>query len=345
MMAKKASVTKRVNVALQGGGAHGAFSWGVLDKILEDGRLEIEHISATSAGAMNAVVFSHGMSLGGAQGARDKLFEFWQEISRSGQKYSPVRAFPWDRWFHGFNLEHSPSFHAFQSLTHVISPYQLNPFNFNPLRDVLEQVVDFSHLSRCNEATRLHISATNVRSGKIKVFQNEDMSSDVILASACLPYVFQAIEIEGEYYWDGGYMGNPAIFPLIYRATSKDIIVVHINPIRRETLPTTAAEISNRINEISFNSSLMREMRAIAFVTQLIDEGALSGEKYNRILIHSLRSDEEMAKLSVASKLNPDWDFLIHLRDAGRDKAAEWLEENFDNIGVRSSTDIRATFL
>ena len=336
---------KRVNLALQGGGAHGAFAWGVLDYLLEDGRLDVEGISATSAGAMNAVAFAHGISLGGAPGAREKLSSFWREISRAGSLYSPIRAFPWDRWLNGFSMENAPSYLAFEMLTRALSPYQLNPLNFNPLRDVLESVVDFEHLSRCDQATRLYVSATNVRSGKIKVFNNAEICADAVLASACLPFMFQAVEVDGEHYWDGGYMGNPAIYPLIYGSACKDVIVVHINPLERDEVPTTAAEIHNRVNEISFNSSLMREMRAVAFVTDLIDQGLLNGKGYNRMLIHSLRSDQEMAKLSVASKLSPDWDFLSHLRDTGRTAARAWLEDNYDNIGVRSSTDVRSTFL
>jgi NTE family protein len=242
-------------------------------------------------------------------------------------------------------MEHSASFQIFEATTRVFSPYQLNPFNFNPLRDVLERVVDFDRLCRCNKTTRLYISATNVRTGKIRVFRNEEMSPDVILASACLPYIFQAVEIEGEHYWDGGYMGNPAIFPLIYNSQSKDVILVHIYPLERAKLPTTASEIFNRINEISFNSSLMREMRAIAFVTKLIDDGALDGNSYSRMLIHAIRSDAVMIGLGVPSKLNPDWDFLCHLRDVGRRTASEWLEANFQRVGVESSIDIDAEFL
>jgi NTE family protein len=336
---------KGVNLALQGGGAHGAFAWGVLDRLLEDGRLTVEGISATSAGALNAVVYASGVSVGGAEGAREKLHEVWQEISWAGQLYSPVRAFPWERWLNGFNMAHSATFHLFEAMTRVFSPYQLNPLNFNPLRDVLERVVDFDRLSRSNKATRLYISATNVRTGKIRVFKNEEMSPHVILASACLPYIFQAVEIDGEHYWDGGYMGNPAIFPLIYNSQSKDVILVHINPLERAKLPTTASEIFNRINEISFNSSLMREMRAIAFVTKLIDEGALDSNTYSRMRIHSIRSDDLMIGLGVASKLNPDWDFLCYLRDVGRRTAAEWLEANFEKVGVASSIDIDAVFL
>ena len=338
---------KSVNLALQGGGAHGAFAWGVLDKLLEDGRLDISAISATSAGAMNAVVMAYGVSLGGREGAREKLTEFWTEISRAGSFYSPVRTMPWEKWLqaYGFQTESSPAFMAFQAMTHMFSPYQLNPFDINPLKDVLQQVVDFERLSHCNRATRLYLSATNVRTGKIKVFANADMSANVVLASACLPYVFKAVEIDGEAYWDGGFMGNPAIFPLIYNQGSKDVIIVHINPIERNKLPRSAPEIFDRINEISFNSSLMREMRTIEFVTKLIDEGALDENKYSRMRIHSIRDDAEMVQLGVATKLNPDWAFLCRLRDVGRLRTTEWLETNFDKIGEQSSIDLAEVFL
>jgi len=338
---------KPVNVALQGGGAHGAFAWGVLDKLMEDGRLGIEAISATSAGAMNAVVLAHGYSLGGAAGAREKLTEFWTEISLAGQRYSPVQTLPWEKALAAFGCrsEFSPTYQAFQALTHMFSPYQLNPFNFNPLRDVLEKVVDFDHLSKCNKTIRIFLSATNVRSGKIKVFQNNELTADAVLASACLPYVFQAVEIDGEAYWDGGFMGNPAIFPLIYNGGPRDVVIVHINPIERKKLPTSSPEIFDRINEISFNSSLMREMRAIEFVTRLIDESALDGRKYKRMLVHSIRDDAEMAQLGVATKLNPDWEFLCRLRDVGRARTAEWLDKNFSKVGQESSIDLTEVFL
>jgi NTE family protein len=336
---------KIVNLALQGGGAHGAFAWGVLDRLLEDGRIGVEAISATSAGAMNAAVLAYGFAVGGADGARAKLEEFWRRTSRAGELYSPVRSFPWEKWLNGHAMEFSPSYAMFEAVTRVFSPYQLNPFDFNPLRDVLEEVIDFDRLCRCSDTTRLYISATNVRTGKIKVFHNEEMSADAILASACLPYIFKAVEIDGEHYWDGGYMGNPAIFPLIYNCQSRDVVLIHINPIERAKLPTASSEIFNRINEISFNSSLMREMRAIAFVTRLIDEGALDKTKYKRMLIHAVRSDADMNALSVASKLNPDWDFLCRLRDVGRRRASEWLEANYDSIGQESSVDVAATYL
>jgi NTE family protein len=209
---------------------------------------------------------------------------------------------------------------------------------------VLSEVVDFDRLAKCNSAPRLFLSATNVRTGKIKVFQNDAMSVDVVLASACLPYLFHAVEIDGEHYWDGGFMGNPAIFPLIYNRGSKDVILVHINPIERKKLPKTAAEIFNRMDEISFNSSLMREMRTVAFVTKLIDDNVLDRGKYSRMLIHSIRDDAAMAELGVATKLNPDWDFLCRLRDSGRAKAAEWLDSNFDKVGQSSTVDLAEIF-
>lgn len=338
---------KPVNIALQGGGAHGAFAWGVLDRLLEDGRLDISAMSATSAGAMNAVVLAYGVSIGGRDGAREKLAEFWKEISAAGELYSPVRTLPWEKWLQmfGFQSEFSPTFMAFQAMTHLFSPYQLNPYNFNPLKEVLLKVVDFERLAVCNRATRIFISATNVRTGKIKVFGNNELSVEAVLASACLPYIFKAVEIDGEAYWDGGFMGNPAIFPLIYQGVSHDVIIVHINPIERTKIPGTAPEIFDRINEISFNSSLLREMRAIEFITRLIDSEVLDAKEYKRIYVHSIRDDAQMTQLGVATKLNPDWEFLCRLRDAGRRRASDWLDEHYDSVGRTSTLDLQDVFL
>ena len=234
----------------------------------------------------NAVVAAYGLSIGGPDGARETLEEFWRHISSAGQLYSPVRSLLWEIWPQGSgpDLDFSPTFFLFQAMTHVFSPYQINPFNLNPLKSVLSEAVDFDRLAKCNRAPRLFLSATNVRTGKIKVFENDAMSVDVVLASACLPHLFHAVEIDGEHYWDGGFMGNPAIFPLIYNRGSKDVILVHINPIERKKLPKTAAEIFNRVDEISFNSLLMREMRAVAFVTKLIDDNVLDRGKYTACL-------------------------------------------------------------
>jgi NTE family protein len=338
---------KPVNLALQGGGAHGAFAWGALDRLLEDDRLAIDAISATSAGTMNALAFAYGMATGGPNGARAKLDELWRRVSEVGWLWSPIRTLPVDKMLAFANIsgDLSPSYLAFQALTHLFSPYVLNPFDFNPLRDLVQELIDFDALRRSPHATRLFISATNVRSGKIRVFENEEITVDSVLASACLPYVFKAVEIDGEAYWDGGFMGNPPLFPLIYRGASRDIVIVHINPLTRPDVPKTAPEIFDRMNEISFNSSLMREMRAIAFVTRLITDGALDTGRYTHMLIHSIRDDVEMAQHGVASKLNPDWDFLCHLRERGRAAAGAWLNQSFDKVGKASSLDIVATFL
>ena len=254
---------KRINLALQGGGAHGAYTWGVLDRLLEEDRLEVEAISGTSAGAMNAAVFADGMGRGGRPEARRALEAFWRNISQAAQ-YGPLQPTPFDRYANGWNLDHSAAFVAFDLLTRMLSPYQLNPTNYNPLRNVLEKSVDFKRLEGCR-AVKLFISASNVKTGKVRVFKSGEITPDVLLASACLPFLFQAVTIDGDPYWDGGYMGNPAIFPLIYGAEAADVLIVQVNPLGSDRVPTTAPEIMNRLNEISFNSSLMREMRAIAF--------------------------------------------------------------------------------
>ena len=335
--------TKTVNLALQGGGAHGAFAWGVLDRLLEDERISFEGISATSAGAANATVLAYGMAIGGREGARKALRTFWRRVARSAA-FSPIQPSPWDRLTHNHALDNSPAYLVLDVLTRLFSPYQLNPLNFNPLRSVLQDVVDFERL-RQDCPVKLFLSATNVRTGKVKVFTRPEISVEAVLASACLPFLYQAVEIDGEHYWDGGYMGNPAIFPLIYNCDSADVVVVHINPAERPEVPKTARDIMNRINEISFNSSLMREMRAISFVTQLVDDGKLDPGEAKRLRIHSIEADDFMRGLGVNSKLNPDWEFLMHLHEVGRTSADAWLGACFDRLGLESSVDIRAKYL
>jgi NTE family protein len=337
------AVTKSINLALQGGGAHGAFTWGVLDRLLENDRLDFEAIAAASAGAMNAVVMAYGLTEGGRDGAKRALADFWRRVSHAGA-FSPLQPTVWDRMTGNRSLENSPAFVVFDVISRMMSPYQFNPLNWNPLRHVLEQSVDFAALRRSCCALQVHLSATNVRTGKIKVFSNDDLSTDAVLASACLPFMFQAVEIDGEAYWDGGYMGNPAIFPLIYGCESTDVLVIHINPLYREEVPTTASDILNRINEISFNSSLMREMRAIAFVTKLIDQDPDNHLHLKRMNIHAISADDIMGTLGVASKLNADWEFLTYLRDIGRAHAETWLKEHFDQVGHRSTIDLASAY-
>jgi NTE family protein len=334
---------KRINLALQGGGAHGAFTWGVLDRLLEDGRIGIDGISATSAGAMNAAVVAQGLMAGGTDDARAGLERFWRQVSRVAGE-GPIRQNWLDRMFGGHSLDYSPAYQMFDFMTRVLSPYQFNPSDTNPLRDLLVEAIDFPRLREC-KGTKLFVAATNVRTGKIKVFETKELSANVLLASACIPLMFQAVEIDGEHYWDGGYMGNPALFPLIYSCESPDVIIVHINPIERDELPMNARDILNRINEISFNSSLMREMRAIQFVTDLIDQDRVKGGQLKRMHIHSIEAQDVMCGLGVSSKLNADWDFLTYLRDVGRERAERWLDANFQRIGLESTVDVRLRFL
>ena len=341
-----ANGVKRVNMALQGGGAHGAFAWGLLDKFLEDGRIEVEGLSGTSAGSMNAVVYAYGV-LKGKDNARQALHDYWQAISDAGQKYSMVKRSPWEQMFGGWTMEKSMATEGFKLLTSTFSPYQLNPMNFNPLREVLEAHVDFAELD-ASRSTKLFLSATNVRTGKVKVFHTHEITSDVVLASACLPYLFQAVEIDGEHYWDGGYMGNPVLYPLFYYTESRDVVILHINPIEREGPPTLSSEIANRVNEITFNSSLIKELRSVYFVQQLLDQGKIKEEfrdEFKYVLIHSVRADAALADLSVSTKFASEWEFLTMLRDRGRACASEWIEKNFDHLGVRSTVDLKREFL
>jgi NTE family protein len=333
-----------VNLALQGGGAHGAFTWGVLDRLLQEKKLNFEGISATSAGAMNGTVLAYGLATGGLEGARKALASFWKQVSDAAM-LGPLQPSPIDRMLKNYRLDFSPAFVMLELISHLMSPYQFNPMNFNPLRDVLEKAVNFEVLRSKNCPVKLFLSTTNVRTSKIKIFKPEEINASAVMASACLPFMFQAVEIDGEAYWDGGYMGNPALYPLIYDCQSADIVIVHINPIHRDKLPQTATEILNRINEISFNSSLMREMRAVHFVTKLIEEHRITDTSIRHMFVHSIMDEKLMTGLGVAIKMNADWDFLTYLRDAGYQRAGEWLDQNFAKLGVVSSADIATEFL
>ncbi len=332
-----------LNLALQGGGAHGAFTWGVLDRLLEEDSLEIEGISATSAGAMNAAVMAQGYVKDGRGGARAALDLFWRRVGEVG-RFSPLKGGPLDWFAKSWNIDPTPTELAFENVTRLFSPYQLNPLNWHPLRDIMAEIIDFKALAE-SERIKLFVSATNVRSGKIRVFHHDELSVEVLLASACLPFLFQAVEIEGEAYWDGGYMGNPAIFPLIYNCLSPDVAIVQINPLTREELPKTASEILDRVNEISFNSTLMREMRAIAFVTRLIEQNALDRTRYKKMHIHLIEAEVEMRELSPGSKLNPTRRFLEELRSIGRAAADRWLAAHLTDVGKASTIDIGEKFL
>ena len=334
---------KSINLALQGGGAHGAFTWGALDRLLEDDRIRIEGISATSAGAMNAAVLAAGIAEDGNPGAKKALAKFWHRISRAASS-GPLQPTLLEHLFGNHLMAHSAGFVFFDLMMRLFSPYQFNPLNQNPLRQVLLDSVDFAALNPKTCPIKLYLAATKVRTGKIKVFDNSEIV-DAVLASSCLPFLFQAVEIDHEVYWDGGYAGNPPIFPLIYNCSSSDVLIVQLSPMRREELPHSSMEIVNRVNEISFNSSLLREMRAIRFVTRLIDDGTVVDGSLRRMLIHAIAADDVMTTLSVASKLDAAWKFLTRLRDIGRERAERWLAAHFDRLGVESTVDLQAVYM
>ncbi|HUB14314.1 MAG TPA: patatin-like phospholipase family protein [Acetobacteraceae bacterium] len=333
---------KRIKLALQGGGSHGAFTWGVLDRLLADPRLEIEAVVGTSAGAMNAAVLSDGLARGGPPEARRLLAAFWDGVSRLAET-SPLQPSPLDRLLGTGNMDFSPSWRIADALNKVFSPYELNPTNENPLRTLLEDTVDFARV-RESDGPALFVCATNVLNGRLHVFERREISSAAVMASACLPTLFQAVEVDGQYYWDGGYCGNPPIFPLIYMGGGSDVLIVQLNPINIPAVPQDVRGIIDRINTLSFNSSLMREMRMIKFVTDLIDRGELSADRYLRIYIHTIDAEAELAALNASSKLNAERGFMRHLFLLGQDKTAVFLDAHFDAIGKRSSTDIAAKF-
>ncbi|WNL38138.1 patatin-like phospholipase family protein [Halomonas sp. PAMB 3232] len=333
---------KTLDLALQGGGAHGGYTWGVIDRLLEDDRIEIEGISGTSAGAMNGVVMADALTRGNKETARQALRDFWQAVSRAGMA-SPIRRSPLDILTGNWSLDQSPGYVAMDLMSRLVSPYQLNPLNLNPLRTIVDEHIDFDRVRRCDQL-KLFVAATNVRTGKQRVFRREEMTLDAVMASACLPFVFQAVEIDGEAYWDGGYMGNPALFPLMEECGARDIMLVQINPISRDTLPTTASAIMNRLNEITFNAALIKEIRMIALLKHALNEQGIEN-CYQQALFHRISGEQALEDLSVSSKMNAEWPFLCHLFELGRAAADRWLDENFDALGERSTLDIDTVYM
>ena len=333
---------KKIKLALQGGGAHGAFTWGVLDRLLSDPRLEVEAVVGTSAGAMNATVLVDGLAHGGPPEARRRLDAFWGSVSALAAA-SPIQPTSLDRMLGLGNMDFSPMWRVADVMNKLFSPYEMNPSNDNPLRDLLERMVDFDRL-RQDAAPALFVCATNVLNGRLRVFERHEISSAAVMASACLPMLFQAVEVDGQHYWDGGYCGNPPIFPLIYMGGGADVLIVQLNPINIPAVPRDVRGIIDRVNTLSFNSSLMREMRMIKFITDLIDKGDLPAEQYLRLNIHTIDAEAELATLNTSSKLNADKAFLERLRTLGIEKADAFLNAHFDAIGQRSSTDIAAKF-
>jgi NTE family protein len=325
-----------VDFALQGGGAHGAFTWGVLDRLLEEPWLRIDGISGTSAGAMNAAVLVDGYADNGVDGARAALENFWRRVARAAL-LSPLRRTPLDVLLGRWTLDHSPVFVAMDLMARVFSPYDLSPGGANPLRNILAETVDFGRLARAS--IKLFVTATNVRTGRGQVFRNSEITPDVLLASACLPTLFQAIEIDGESYWDGGYSGNPTITPLVRECRSQDTILVQINPVERPQSPRSARDILNRLNEVSFNAVLLKELRMIALLRQVAQPDNSENAKWADMRIHRITSDV-MVELGYSSKLNAEWEFLCMLRDEGRRAGDVFLSTHHDDLGRRSTFDL-----
>jgi NTE family protein len=329
---------KPIDLALQGGGAHGAFTWGVLDRILDDDRLRITGISGTSAGAMNTAVLANGYADGGRKGAQEALRMFWRAVSDAA-RLSPMQSAPIMKWLGNWSLDHSPGYIFAKWFSNMFSPYQFNPLGMNPLRDLLARQVDFDRVRRCSQM-ELFVSATNVRTGRAKVFSREEISLDAVMASSCLPQLFHAVEIDGEAYWDGGYMGNPVLFPLVDKSDADDIIIVQINPIYRADIPRTATEITNRLNEITFNASLTREVGSILLLKQLIDEEDLHRVRHTQVRLHRINAEEQLRRIGVSSKFNADWSFLEKLHRIGYQAAHQWLATHFDSLGKSSTLEI-----
>jgi NTE family protein len=333
---------KTIKLALQGGGSHGAFTWGVLDQLLADERIRIEGVSGTSAGAMNAAALACGMAQGGPAEAKNRLERFWTATSAAAQ-YSPIRRSIIDVFMGNWSLDASPGYVLMDHLSRVFSPYDLNPLDFNPLREVVAKSIDFDRVND-SDGVRLFLTATNVRTGRPKVFRQPEITLDSVMASACLPLLYKAVEIDGEAYWDGGYMGNPALFPLVDECEAGDVVVIQINPFYRPDVPRSARDIQNRLNEITFNAALLKELRSLAFLWEIIHHENLERERYRDAHLHVIHDEAAMLGLGVSSKLNAEWTFLTYLRDQGRKAAQNWLSRHYDDLGVRNTLDLSWIF-
>lgn len=334
----------RLNLALQGGGSHGALTWGVLDALLEDGGFAIDGVSGTSAGAMNAVALAHGFAQAarehkdpadahhaGCELARATLTRLWEGVGTLG-------SLTW-----GIPLPGAGSLLGMMS--HWLSPYQTNPLDINPLRRLLEREVDFEALASARvpqspAVPQVFVCATNVRTGRGEIFTGKRLSADAVMASACLPLLFKAVEIDGEHYWDGGYSGNPALHPLIYKTECADVLLVQINPIEHRGVPDSASEIMERMNEVTFNAALLSELRAIEFVRRLLAEGKLDARRYKSVRMHRIDGGAVLEPFGPSSKLRADLAFVRRLFDLGRVAGQDWLLAHRADVGVRTTVNI-----
>lgn len=334
---------KRLNIALQGGGSHGAYTWGVLDSLLADERISIEGVCGTSAGGMNAAAVVMGILQGGNQGARDLMRIFWEKVGESS-KNSSIKPDPLKKLAKNFDIDQNPTYMMMQFMMGVLSPYQFNPKNKHPLEPIIHELFDFDALQKSTDP-KLFLCATHVRTGKLKVFSGAELMEESLLASACVPTLFQAREVNGEFYWDGGFIGNPALYPLIYHCESPDVLVIQIRQVHDDKIPTTVHEINGRLGEITQNSCLNREMRAIDFITKLIDDGVIPKGHLKRLNMHLIRDDSFFANIQRSSGFCADADFLTYLFEAGKEFGAKWLEKNFDDIGHKTTAAIEEDFI
>lgn len=332
---------RSINLALQGGGAHGAFTWGVLDALLEDGRLHFEGVSGTSAGAMNAVILANGLMHGGRDGARAALETFWSAVARSLPFEIAVPSSD------GQDFSLKPAFKMMLQWSHYFSPRQLNPFDLNPLRDILCAQVDFNRL-RTHSPVKLFIAATHANSGKVRLFRSPEISADAILASACLPMMSRPVEIDGEPYWDGGYAANPAVFPLFYECKSSDILLVLLTPLKHKATPHTAQQIKDRVLDLAFNATFLREMRMFAHAREYAGQSMFHlghlERRLARVNFHVIDAEELLGELKAETKLAANMKFFEMLRDMGRARTQAWLAASHDEIGKRSTVDIGELF-
>jgi NTE family protein len=341
-MTSRKTGRKHINLALQGGGSHGAYTWGVLERLMGDRRLHIAGLSGTSAGAMNAVVMADGFIKNRREGAIRSIRNFWERISETGFFNAKTQAF-WKGPGSSVNLDGTLYYAMFDMMARMFSPYELNPMDYNPLLEIIEELIDFEEM-RTHTELKLFVTATNVRTGKPRVFTTHEMTAKVLMASACLPLVFKAVEIDGEHYWDGGYMGNPSIYPLVHECDSEDVVIVQINPLRRNDVPQTARDILNRLNELSFNTSIVREMRGFATITQLIESGQLNNHHYAQVNFHMIEAQDDLGDFNASSKSNTDIVFLEDLHRRGWHAADRWLLQNYEFLGVKSTLDVMDVF-
>ncbi len=344
MTTAHAHVARPIDLALQGGGSHGAFTWGVLDGLLEDGRLLPDGVSGTSAGAMNAAVLATGYARGGRDGARAALKAFWHAVSDQNPAPAPAMTawgVAWPDWL--FNRSAWPGYNAMEAWTRLLSPAQLNPLGLDPLRDIVKAHVDVAAIRQ--GPIKVFVTATSVRTGQPRVFSGDQLSVDALMASACLPQTSRSVVIDGEAYWDGGFAGNPSLWPLIYNTDSRDLLLIQINPLVRQEVPTSAVDIQDRMNEITFNASLVAEMRAIAFVQRLVKEKRVDLNDYKALRLHRIADEASLARFGASSKLNNDLRLLTTLFDIGRHAAQAWLAQHADAVGHQGTLDAAKVYL